>query len=1535
MKKLFITLVALCAMSMGAWAESSERGGSMNLEGILMWKMPADGGTMTIYNDDYRPMLNYSSADDNLRQFAGPEVESIDMQKGFNIGNYAFSQLENLESVTLHGSSATVFPIYCIGENAFAGSSKLASINSEILDDLRYIGANAFAGTAIKTFTIKKPMGRTLATYATSKEGFPFILDRAHCYIGANAFNSPYLSTVYMKDETPFSDTYNYFLNDYAYLVVDNAEVDSTYSAAWPEIADRIIYLQETVPFTNEEVKEICVNKWDTNDDGELSYEETFAVKDFGDAFAGDTTITKIDGLEPFVNVTVIGSGTFAGCTALESITTPPHITDIADDAFTGCTNLKEIHFVNKTPQMEDFTVKTNDRTHIIVPDDAVGAYDAWWTNKSELIIGESHIPFQCPVTKQICVTNWDTNKDGELSYAEAAAVTTQSFKTTFQSSSITSFDEFQYFTGVTFLYANAFDACTRLASIIIPSNVTTIPGYAFRWCQALTSIIIPSKVTRIETNAFQYCDKLNELIIEDSDNELTLYGTLCPNSPLKKIYIGRNISISTISYGLFSSNLEHVTIGKCVTKIPRNMCYQCWNIQSINIPANVTSIGANAFNGILTVIFNSSVYSSTEYNSYSDIAMFIVPDESVTAYRTAWPNEAYRITSKSALENWKEVICEAQPTSSHLAELIGEGKELDVVKLRIRGTINSYDMMVMRNKMQNLRELDLTNATIVANSFNYGTGVSQDNVFPDFMKGKPLTNILLPASITSIGNNALKGCNRIKEIAIPDNVTSIGNNAFDGCSALSAINMSGNSKLQTIGDNSFANTANLKNVDFSQALQLESIGGYAFQSSAITAISLPTSLKSIGSYAFKSCTGLLSFTSAANIGGYAFSGCTGLKTVTVQDESSTIGEYAFQNCTALTDVEIGEDVTRIGQYAFTACTALSSITIPDAVTSLGTYAFNGCTALEKAEIGMGITSVPQYLFKGCTALKEVKLSPKTTTIQSSAFQDCIGLTEFHLPPYLTTIQSNAFSNCNNLKEIYAYMPDVPIIAASTFSNYKTSTLYAPAFLFNAYYYDSGWNQFLNVLRCDLRPGDYEAFYTNKDLLFKEGEERITEDKPVVELGNQGAIIVEGANQEFTTVDMERDETSSSLIGDNNIPMEELRVKIAVSKQRWYFLCFPYDVVIDSCTYPGKYAWREYDGAARAKGGTGWKNVEGDTLSANKGYIFQSDTKGTLWVRFAEPTFGGDRPKALAVHSSSDAKDASWNFVGNPYTSYYNMQSEDFAAPITIWNGTSYVAYRPGDDDYHLQPFEAFFVQKPESASEISFDADRRETYRQSVATTSAQAKARMTKGINPERRIINICISDNDTAMTDRTRLVLNQKASRTYEMECDAAKFLSDDASVQIYMVEGTTQLSINERPEEGDMRLGYVAQQEGTFRLEAQRMDVPMAIHDAETGTTFDLSEGAYTFSTKKGTFNKRFTLRPATEATAILDITKETGVAIGMQDGGLSIGGAEGKNVSIYTIGGVLVAEQSGNGFVSLASGTYVVSVDGKSAKVNVK
>lgn len=1692
MKKLFISLAALCSMT-AAWAADDDYTGSAGTASELTWTMPYEGGQMTI-SGDYMPMrTSYEGVDaiwnhDDVR----PKITSILMKNGQTIGAHAFKNCENLTTFTYSPTSGN--GLVKIGDYAFSQSAQLASIQLSGCNGLRYIGERAFAGTALKNFTINKP---SVNPGGTILEDLGVNYD--YCFVGANAFaDCPYLTTVYMKDPVPFIDTYNGFLGGHAYLVVNDADAAAAYRTAWTEIANRIIYLAENITFENETFKDICISHWDTDGDGNLSYEEAFAVTTFGDAFKGNTELKEItlNDLMPFVNVTTYGSGVFEGCTSLEKITIPPYVTDIADDAFTGCTSLKEIHFVSKTPQLEDFTIVTNERTHIIVPDAYLPTYDAQWADKKDLIIGESHIAFQCPVTKEICVTHWDTDKDGELSYTEAKSVKT--IRDEFYDSRITSFEELIFFTNLNYIDTNkdnyryaGFGNCNLLTSIVIPASVIEIKDATFNYCKALKKIVFEDgnktlKLGRAYYNAGNYfplfsdcpldyiywgrnnvtCDlyffELGQSITSfvvgknittlthpfptakevhissleqwlkisfsssgnpvRSNGNLYLNGTLLKDitipSTIKSIkaysFDGCSLSSITIPEGVtnieerafrdcdnlttitlpegvtsignsaFSGcrNLTSITIPESVTSIGGGAFSNCRSLTALTIPESVTSIGSSAFSNIPTVIFESTTPSPETYNNFSSTATFIVPNDAVSTYRAAWSSVAHRITSKNALENWKEADCEAQPTSSHLAELIGEGNELDVVKLRIRGTINSYDMMVMRNKMQNLHELDLTHATIVTNTYNYGTGTSQDNVFPDFMKGKSLASLLLPKSITTIGDNALQGCINIKSITIPDNVTSLGSYAFSGCSTLSSVNVSASSKLQSIGQYAFQSTTNLKNIDFSQTSHLESIGNYAFSESYITSISLPTSLKTIGNYAFKDCQRLTSFASSANIGSFAFYGCSALnnvtilegatsidnyafescnalktviieagvtnigscafrycnalESITIEEGVTNIGNYAFQNCTALESISLPESLTSIGTYAFTGCSALKEISLPDALASLGTYAFRECTALQKAEIGMGIISVPQYLFYGCTALKEVKLSPKTTTIQSYAFQDCKGLTEFHLPPYLTTIQSNAFGGCSNLKEIYAYMPDVPTIAASTFSNYLTSTLYAPAFLFNAYYYDSGWNQFLYVKRCDLRPGDYEAFYTNKDLLFKEGEERITHDRPIVELGNQGAIIVEGANQEFTTVDMLRGTTSSSLIGDNNIIMDELRVKINVSANRWYFLCFPYDVEINECTYPGKYAWRHYDGATRAANGNGgWQKIEGTTLKAGVGYIFQSNTAGNVIVKFSDPEFGGDRPTTLTAYSSTNAANASWNFVGNPYASYYDFGSEEFASPITVWNGSTYVAYRPGDDDYHLQPYEAFFVQKTEDASAINFDAEGRETYRQSVATATAQARARRQRGIAPERLIVNLTISDNDTAAIDRTRLVMNAKASRSYEMACDASKFISDDAAAQLYTLEGTVKMAINERPGEGEVRLGYIAAKAGTLRLEAERMDMPMEIIDTKMDRIVDLSKGAYEFTTEAGTFDNRFVMRTSREATEIMTLTAATGVAIGMQEGGLSIGGADDKCISIYAANGALVAEHYGNGYVALASGTYVVKVDGHSAKMYVK
>lgn len=118
--------------------------------------------------------------------------------------------------------------------------------------------------------------------------------------------------------------------------------------------------------------------------------------------------------------------------------------------------------------------------------------------------VPEGNITFEDEAVKAICVANWDTNGDGELSYAEATSVTT--IGTVFRGNAITSFNEFQYFTGLTSIENFAFQYCGSLTSLIIPEGVTSIGSEVFHSCSSLTSVTIPSSVTSIGSRPFYEC---------------------------------------------------------------------------------------------------------------------------------------------------------------------------------------------------------------------------------------------------------------------------------------------------------------------------------------------------------------------------------------------------------------------------------------------------------------------------------------------------------------------------------------------------------------------------------------------------------------------------------------------------------------------------------------------------------------------------------------------------------------------------------------------------------------------------------------------------------------------------------------------------------------------------------------------------------------------------------------------------------------------------------------------------------------------
>ncbi len=205
------------------------------------------------------------------------------------------------------------------------------------------------------------------------------------------------------------------------------------------------------------------------------------------------------------------------------------------------------------------------------------------------------------------------------------------------------------------------------------------------------------------------------------------------------------------------------------------------------------------------------------------------------------------------------------------------------------------------------------------------------------YLNGEEVKDIIIPNTVTSIGDYAFFGCTSLTSVTIPSSITSIGESAFKG-------------------------------------------------STSLTSVTIPSSVTSIGEYAFSGCTGLtsvyisdleawckISFGFASNPLSYA--------------------HHLYLNGEEVKDLIIPNTVTSIGKYAFRGCTGLTSVTIPSSVTSIWYNAFSGCTSLTSVTIPSSVTYIDGSAFAGCTGLTSVTIPSSVTSIGGSAFQNCSELT--------------------------------------------------------------------------------------------------------------------------------------------------------------------------------------------------------------------------------------------------------------------------------------------------------------------------------------------------------------------------------------------------------------------------------------------------------------------------------------------------------------------------------------------------------------
>jgi len=637
-----------------------------------------------------------------------------------------------------------------------------------------------------------------------------------------------------------------------------------------------------------------------------------------------------------------------------------------------------------------------------------------------------------------------------------------------------------------------------------------------------------------------------------------------------------------------------------------------------------------------------------------------------------------------------------------------------------------------------------------------------------------------------------------------------------------------------------------------------------------LRSVKLPESAKSIERDAFDGCSYLSDFTIPE-----------GIERIEDGGWNSSVSAFqgAFTGC-PITSITLPNSMTYIGNYAFYQ-RPLTSIVLPEGLATIGDYAFWGCQSLASVTFSPNLATIGNRAFYGCSKLATLNLPTGLISINDYAFYSCSSITELHIPASVESIGASAFEGCNNLKDVYTYVVDPININTNTFSTYTAATLYIPEQCENTYFRNAQWGQFIDKVTFN---EPYTYFYANNDVLLQENDRFTPEVNEDIDFkGNAGSsITIEGSgDQALGDMDLYYDGTKwASAIADENLTANRVRFHIPVTGNRWRFFSFPFRVYLNKVTAPGSHVFRCYDGAQRAGNGTtGWKSLPDGTtyLEPGVGYIFQCNTTGDLVIEVDNPDFywhGNNKTNTLTAHAPGQGisdQHASWNFVGNPMTNYYDIDDMGYTAPLTFWNGSSYVAYRPGDDNYQLSPFEAFFVQKPATGNDPTYTKGNRMGYNaaQTAHGNKAAASRRMASA-KYDRHLLNLVLSNGTDK--DQTRVVFNETKTTAYEMECDAAKFMSMEQVPQLYSVFAQTRYAINERPQ-GSVQVGFAAPVAGTYTLRAERMDMPIVLKDNVTGTSFDLGNGEYTFESEAGTFENRFMLMPVGGTTAIKTATAD--------------------------------------------------------------
>ena len=249
------------------------------------------------------------------------------------------------------------------------------------------------------------------------------------------------------------------------------------------------------------------------------------------------------------------------------------------------------------------------------------------------------------------------------------------------------------------------------------------------------------------------------------------------------------------------------------------------------------------------------------------------------------------------------------------------------------------------------------------------------------------LACVVADKALERVGYRAFINCFALDSLLLPEGLAQVGEEAFAGVPwydrrpVEDGVRYVGGVAYELMPDALSGGTVTLREGTLGVADKF-------FAGSALTHVSLPSSL--------------------LHIGGHAFESCFDLTSVDLPDGLESIGEWCFFNCPRLSEISLPASLAEIGTYAFNGCTGLSCVAY-DAPRVGGEYLFSGCSGLTEVTLGQSVRVLPAGIFSGCSALQAVKGGENLEEIGTDAFYGT-GLSSFVFPSTLRLLGSTAFA---------------------------------------------------------------------------------------------------------------------------------------------------------------------------------------------------------------------------------------------------------------------------------------------------------------------------------------------------------------------------------------------------------------------------------------------------------------------------------------------------------------------------------------------